>query len=295
MVSSTGQTMARGDQVAHVKRPARALIGWMSQEEGPVHLAGRQVDKAADPELIARADAARTEVSNRAKGVDQTDLLTDIPGDLDEHVQKLLATEEAAPFAGPGWSVKMADLTKVCALQPSVFWDHAEERAAVANPDSIKSIAEVTLPLPTEVHLPVQYDSSRMTWMVTSRNPNLKFVGQFSTKLKKGVVGFGFGVAILPSFVQVVLHRGRYLLRDGYHRSLGLLARGITRVPVFHREYSEYENIGLGPGMLAAEQYLGDRPPLLADYLDDEVSAEVMLPASQKMVVVQGLEMNPIG
>ena len=295
MVSSTGQTMARGDQVAHVQRPAKALIGWMSQEEGPLVLAGRRMDHATTPELIARADAARSEVSNRPEGVDQTRLLTDVPRDLDDHVRELMATEAAAPYAAGDWSVKMADLTKVCALQPVVFWDHAEERAAVASADSVKSVAEVTLPLPAEVHLPVQFDRSRMTWMVTSRNPNLEFVGEFSAKPKTGVAAFGFMVAVMPSFVQVVLHRGRYLLRDGYHRSLGLLARGITRVPVLHKEYSEYDDLGLGQGMLAPESYLGSQPPLLADYLNEQVSAEVMLPASQKMVVVQGLEMNPIG
>jgi hypothetical protein len=47
--------------------------------------------------------------------------------------------------------------------------------------------------------------------------------------------------------------------------------------------------------MLPEASYLGDRPPLLADYLAETVSAEVNLPASQKMLVIQGIEMNPMG
>jgi hypothetical protein len=58
---------------------------------------------------------------------------------------------------------------------------------------------------------------------------------------------------------------------------------------------AQFEPLGLGPGMLPEAAYLGDRPPNLADYLEDAVSAEVDLPASQKMLVVQGIEMNPIG
>jgi hypothetical protein len=102
-------------------------------------------------------------------------------------------------------------------------------------------------------------------------------------------------VTILPSFVQVVRYRQRLILRDGYHRSLGLLAQTITRVPVLFREFGQFEPLGLGPGMLPEAAYLGDRPPLLADYLSDAVSAEVDLPATQKMLVIQGIEMNPMG
>ena len=47
--------------------------------------------------------------------------------------------------------------------------------------------------------------------------------------------------------------------------------------------------------MLPEASYLGERPPFLADYLADAVSTEIDLPASQKMLVIQGIEMNPMG
>jgi hypothetical protein len=40
--------------------------------------------------------------------------------------------------------------------------------------------------------------------------------------------------------------------------------------------------------------YLGNRPPLLRDFLDDEVAANVDVPAVQKMIVVQGMELTPL-
>ena len=48
-------------------------------------------------------------------------------------------------------------------------------------------------------------------------------------------------------------------------------------------------------GVLSQDVFLGDRPPALIDYLDDQVSAEISLPALQKMVVIQGLELNTLG
>ena len=113
--------------------------------------------------------------------------------------------------------------------------------------------------------------------------------------LPGGAVGFGFVVAVLPSFLQVARYQGRYLLRDGYHRALGFLKRGITTVPAFVRDFDTFDDLGFNPGMLPQDSYLGQRPPVLVDYLDDAVSAEVMLPATQKMVVIQGLELGFVG
>ncbi len=236
-------------------------------------------------------------VAQRPAGIDQTAILKDPPPELANYLTKFHGTEAGAPYRAEGWSVRIANLSKVCALQPVVFWDHATERAATVDETNLESSAAVTLPLPGQDSLPVQFDSHRNTWMISSRNPNLKLVGHVSSPVHdlKGGIACGFVVAVTPSFVQVALYRGRYVLRDGYHRSLGLLARGIKHVPVLFREFSPHSDLGLGQGMLAGDAYLGDRPPLLSDYLDDTVSAEVFLPASQKMVVVQGLEMNPLG
>jgi hypothetical protein len=41
--------------------------------------------------------------------------------------------------------------------------------------------------------------------------------------------------------------------------------------------------------------YLGERPPVLADFLNDQIAADVRVPAAQKMLVVQGLELTPLG
>src|SRR5216684_2023100 len=88
----------------------------------------------------------------------------------------------------------------------------------------------------------------------------------------------GFSVAIVTSFVRIARYRERYILVDGYHRAHGFLRRGIKVVPAFVSEVHSFESLGLPPvGMLPQDAYLGDRPPLLADYLTDEVSAAVMV------------------
>jgi hypothetical protein len=97
----------------------------------------------------------------------------------------------------------------------------------------------------------------------------------------------------MQSLLNVVRFQDRFLLRDGYHRAYGFLSRGITHVPAFMREMQTIEEV-MPPGMyLPQHSYLGERPPLLRDYLDDQVACTVNLPASQKMVVIQGNEFSP--
>ena len=122
-VSSTQQSLAAetGNELGHVRRPARALIGWMSQEEAQLNLAGRQTQDATKPEYAAKAKAAREAVQRRVAGVDQTGILVDPSEDLQDYLRHLQSIDAFKPFASEGWVVKIADLTKICALQPVVF------------------------------------------------------------------------------------------------------------------------------------------------------------------------------
>ena len=300
MASVTQETIATGAALGQMTRPARALVGWMSQAESQLTLAGRNIAHANLQPHVERATATRLAVASREESLGNPPVISEAGPELAGYITEFTAQPSFDSFRTEGWQVKVADLSRVCALQPVVFWDHAEERAQSATPGEMLSLAEVTLPIrrkPEEI--PLQFDQHRNTWMVVSRNPNLRILGQFNSPVRnergQDFIGCGFLFAITPSFVQVISYRGKYLLRDGYHRSLGLLARGMTHVPVLFREFGEFENLGLGPGMLPEQAYLGKRPPLLSDYLNESVSAEIHLPASQKMIVIQGMEMNPLG
>jgi hypothetical protein len=128
----------------------------------------------------------------------------------------------------------------------------------------------VTLPIASPIELPVQFDPIQKAWVVSSANRNLRFVRQTAMPTSPGgppVLGFAIGLA--NSFLQDGRYRGRYFLRDGYHRSFGFLSQGVKEVPAFVKDIS--------------------------DYLDDIVSASVVQPAVHKMIVIQALELTPLG
>jgi hypothetical protein len=275
----------------HIERPARVLLGWLTAQEAEICQSGRGA-RTPLQEDAERAERARAAVAERAAGIDQTDVITDPPAELNDHIGQLQVP--AAAYFREGWRVAIADLSRVCAVQPSVFIDHAEQRTAGVDANDIRSIAALALPLPAEAQLPIQFDQTRQTWVVSSPNPNLRIVGNWSTPLQGGMIGLGFGVSITPSFLQVASFQGRFVLRDGNHRAYGFLRRGIIRAPVLFREFPQFQELGLPAGLLSQAAYLGDRPPVLPDYLDDGVSGLVSIPAVQKMIVVVGMELTSL-
>src|SRR5689334_20487029 len=130
MVSATAQTLAKGgDPLGQITRPGRALIGWIAPEQAKLILAGQRLDRAGDPAYAEQVARAHDAVAARAGGIKQDNVLTDPPTELADYLTKLQAAQSGAAYFAEGWSVRMADLARVCALQPNVFMDHAKERA----------------------------------------------------------------------------------------------------------------------------------------------------------------------
>ena len=184
----------------------------------------------------------------------------------------------------------------MCAAQQTVFYDHAEDRAEGAQSDDFQSLANISLPVAVSSNLlAIAYSPERQIYTVSSRNPNLRIAGNFQLGLDGGATGIGFAIHVSQSFVQVASVEGKYVLRDGYHRAFGLLAKGIHWVPVITRDYAQHDDIGFPIGLLPKSVYLGSHPPLLGDYQNSIVSADVQIPVSQKVLVVQALELGVAG
>ena len=72
------------------------------------------------------------------------------------------------------------------------------------------------------------------------------------------------------------------------------MGAGATVVPTLVRTFTSIAEMTPNAASFLPEQaYLGERPPTIADYLDDDVSTLVEIPSNQKLVVIQGLELSP--
>lgn len=258
------------------------------------------VEPDAAAAAIATAKEARRAVAARPAGVNQDDLISPAPDELADHIQALQDSPAAQPYHAEGWRVALVDLTRVCGCQPFVVSDQAAARVGSIDPDDIASVAAVTLPLAQGEPVPVRFDPLQRAWTVVSASHNLRIAGPAGPPpvpatgemlVPPAGTVLGFMVVSMPSFMQVGHFRGRHFLRDGYHRALGLLDRGITVAPAFVRDITAFEELFPDPRtLLPQETYLGERPPVLPDLLDDMVSAAVQIPATQKAIVISGME-----
>lgn len=279
-----------------LERPARVLLGWLPPERGEYILVSNWAGVELTDQQRARVRQARDAVAARPIGIDQTDLVSAVPPELVGHLARLQAIPAGTRMFQEGWTVAMVDLERVVAFQPLVFTDTAVERVASVAPDDLEAVAELTLPISHTAPVIAQYEELKQTYTFTSPDPNLKVLGSFNGPVPEanGTHGFGFLVGVAPSFLQVARFQDRYVLRDGYHRTFGLLSRGISRVPAFIRDFDTLENLAPA-GMLPQSAWLGQRPPLLSDYHNDLVSESVRWAAQRKMVIVQALELSPQG
>jgi hypothetical protein len=262
------------------RRRSRALVAWMPEDQ-----VARLHGGAGDPDAARRA---RDTLKRRPPGLDQSGLIEAWPAALSAHAEALQASDGAKPMFERGWDLAViADLRRVAAAQPTVFVDEIVGYDAAVAPDDLAAIARLTLPLsPPSAQLPAHFDEDEQTWKISSPSPNLRITGTFAGEVKPDVVGFGFLLEILTSFVSVAEFRGRWVLRDGYHRTYRLLAAGVTRVPAFVRRFGDDESL-FRSGMLPEDAYRGERPPTLADYHDDAVAGDVAYAPSDTTIRVQ--------
>lgn len=268
---------------------AQALIGWMKPPDAHALLASSDQAPAPQAQHFEMAARARTAVSARPDGVDQTDLVTPRPPELEAHVAALRSTPNGMQMFNEGWEVALVDLTRVCAFQPFVNSDQAIERVEGINCSDITALASLTLPPDVPNQLPVHFDQSRQAFIMKSPNMNLRVIGPIPPSPAQSGLGFVIGAG--PSYLQVGRYSERFFLRDGYHRAYGLLRSGVSVVPAFVRTITAFEELLPDPRlMLPQDAYRGTRPPVLPDYLDDTVSASVLVPRMNKLIVIQALE-----
>ncbi len=158
--------------LTQLHRPARVLLGWMHPSEAQLWLVSRRQDATPTPQQVQQAERARAAVAARAVGIHQAGVVQEVAADLAEHIIAL-QTGPAATLLNEGWRVAIVDLPRICAAQPAVHIDHAEERTAAIDPTDLKSIAAVSLPLSAPSQLPVQFDQGQKAWVLSSANPNL--------------------------------------------------------------------------------------------------------------------------
>ena len=158
----------------------------------------------------------------------------------------------------------IVDLKRLISLQKAVALDQDEARFENIAADDWGRLFDLCFPTQrVEEDLTGTFDKDGKGVTITSTNPNLR-VGPLQDVDMPGTAGvrlLGFSVVFGTPHVHVVEYKGRYFLKDGYHRCFALLSRGITQAPVVLERGRSFSDVhGGGASLIAPEHLLGDRP-----------------------------------
>jgi hypothetical protein len=202
---------------------------------------------------------------------------------------------------GLDWMLGMADLREVLSFQKLVVQEQAMERANSVNIEDPVSLFSFCLPETTSATMltgSIDQDQKGLTF--SSLNPNLR-VGNFlvtdvelsaapgAPSRKEKFAGFAINFG--ARFVQIAEYNERWFVRDGYHRTYGLLCRGVYKIPCIFIRARTFQELGAAaPGFLPYEILFGERPPMLTDFLDDAVCVSANQKATRKVIRVTAEE-----
>jgi hypothetical protein len=89
-------------------------------------------------------------------------------------------------------------------------------------------------------------------------------------------------------FFEVGEFRGRWFLRDGYHRAYGLLQAGVHRIPAVVIYARTIEELGATePWFFGESQLFSERPPQVTDFLEDDLVLRYERVALRKVIRIR--------
>jgi hypothetical protein len=275
----------------------RALTAWLNDDEAVHSFLGRTPMDSDDlAPILSRVEKTRDELARRPEFEPRSPILE--LGDRSELDAAQERPDIQTSFSELGnWRVEIVDMRLVLAVQKTIKVENLTERVApvVADPSTLLDFC-----LPTErkeEKIPVYADLDKRGFSISSIDPNLRIVGtnvaEAGITTKSGPIeaqAVVFLVNFGSSFLNIARSGDRYFLRDGYHRVIGLLRAGISRIPAVVFDLDAKQPIIPGSDTISKEICFGDRPPLLSDFFDPTVSDEVRLPAIRKIIRIRGEE-----
>ena len=199
--------------------------------------------------------------------------------------QSVLAEQARRPdllseMEGLDWSLGVVDLRHLLSFQRRLSFDPDLRQLPIPAADDWPGLLHFTFaarrPLLCDVLL-----RDADTLELCSSDPNLQV--RLSADLAQPLL-----THLGSAFLEVAAFRGRFFLRDGYHRAYRLLRHGITAVPaVVVRAKTLLELGSTRPQFFTEHTLFSSHPPHLIDFLEDRLTAEYTRPRLYKTLHIK--------
>src|ERR1700730_9712366 len=199
--------------------------------------------------------------------------IRDIPPELKAYAAQVAALDRLrGGVAGLAFEPKMVEIRRLMAIQAGVFLDRVAEIETTlgASPTS-QVLAEVCLPLDAKLDAnAVTVDVSKLPMTLLTRNPNVSVLAWAVANQDpaSGLLPLVFFVGQREPCIQVIEYNGNYFLRNGYHRAVAAMRRGVTHIPALVMQGTSWANVHeeLGKGWFFDERVLGEQMPTIGHF-----------------------------
>jgi hypothetical protein len=260
----------------------RELIAW-DLDDYPYRNASAGVGPA---ELREKTERAHAKLAERDLYAETTALLEQETRDIQDLLTVAAQREDLRQeYENLDWTLAVIDLRRLLAFQRRLVFS-AGSRALIM-PDrhdwpQLISMAIGSRRSTEHVLIQDRSEEDQLNIRLHSSNPDLRL--RFHPKTSRG--------EFLPlslyggsPFFEVAEFRGRWFLRDGYHRAYHLLQAGVDGMPVVVIYARSIEELGAtAPWFFNEEQLFSDRPPHVTDFLDDNMILDYERTALRKVI-----------
>ncbi len=250
----------------------RELIGWDLDENE---------FRPASAVQSGRIEAARAIITSRPCFQLANPVGDDTPVSVAALLKDQLLREDLhRELEGLDWSLGVVDFRHLLAFQRRLIFDPEYPQPAAPASAAWPALTALAFGPPVSTAF-TMLSSTSAKLVVQSANPNMQL--RPAATGTPGLFEFHGG----SPFFEVAEYRGRWFLRDGYHRAEYMLRSGITQVPAVVIRARTLAELGpIGPWFFPEQILFGPHPPYVSDFLDDKLNQEYIRPRMLKTLHV---------
>ncbi|MBB5326712.1 hypothetical protein [Tunturiibacter gelidoferens] len=258
------------------------LIAW-DLDDYPYRDAAAGVESV---KLSERTKRARARLAERDLYVGTTALLERETKDIQDLLKGAAQREDLRQeYENLDWVLAVIDLRRLLAFQRRLIFSSESEVLVAPEPHDWPQLISMAIGSQRSTEHVLIHDRSKEDQLdirLHSSNPDLRL--RFHPKTSRG--------ELLPlslyggsPFFEVAEFRGRWFLRDGYHRAYHLLQAGVDRVPAVVIYARSIEELGAtAPWFFNDEHLFSDHPPQVTDFLDNNMILRYERTALHKVI-----------
>jgi hypothetical protein len=204
---------------------------------------------------------------------------------LNGHAQR---TELRREYDGLDWTIGVVDLRCLLAFQRRLVFDLEFRLLDIPQQDDWSALLSFSFgqARSTKYKMKVhEIDRQFSGLTLQSRNPDLQLRPIPDSELRGSLPFSLFGGS---PFFEVAELRGRWFLRDGYHRAYRLLQAGVSHLPAVVIHARTIDEVGATqPWFFNEEQLFSAHPPRVADFLEDSLVLHYKRPQLIKTISIR--------